>query len=75
MNHRDFAIGLLLAAAVRPERAQAGERPHRIAIVVSSGPVTIISAAGGRIWEAFFGELRRLGEIAIYAATPITYWR
>ena len=43
--------------------AQEPAKQHRIAIVVPSGPVTSISEAGARVWEAFFGELRRLGDI------------
>ena len=63
MRRRDFAAGLLLAAATRSAWAQAPAKQHRIAIVVSAGPVAYIDYSGNRFWRAFFGELRRLGDI------------
>jgi putative tryptophan/tyrosine transport system substrate-binding protein len=63
MKRRDFAMGLLLAAGARPMRAQERPKQHRIAIVIPAGPVTSISATGVRAWQAFFEELRRLGDI------------
>ena len=63
MRRRDFAIGLLLAAA-RTARAQQPAQQHRIAIVIPSGPVALISDKGGRrFYQAIFEELRRLGDI------------
>ena len=63
MKRRDFTIGLLLAAAARSARAQELARQGRIAIVVSSGPITSISENGTRPWQEFFAELGRLGDI------------
>ncbi|MBV8118592.1 MAG: ABC transporter substrate-binding protein [Alphaproteobacteria bacterium] len=64
MKRRDFAIGLFLAAATQSSWAQEPARPHRIAIVIPSGPVARISeTGGGRFYQAIFDELRRLGEI------------
>lgn len=63
MNRRDFAIGLLVAAAAPPVRAQDRAKQHRIAIVVSTGPAARINDKGIRLWQAFFEELRRLGDV------------
>jgi putative ABC transport system substrate-binding protein len=63
MRRRDFTAGLLLAGAVRSVRARQPMRQHRIAIVVAAGPVTGISDTGVRVWQAFFAELRRLGDV------------
>ena len=63
MKRRDFTIGLLLASAVRTVRAQDQAKQHRIAIVVSTGPANRISPTGTRPWQAFFAELRRLGDV------------
>ena len=60
MRRRDFTIGLLLAITTGT-RAQEPAKQHRIAIVVTAGPVIGISEAGVRAWQAFFEELRRLG--------------
>jgi putative tryptophan/tyrosine transport system substrate-binding protein len=60
MRRRDFTIGLLLAAAAQPVRAQA--KQHRIAIVIPSGPVAHIDDPGARFYHAIFEELRRLGD-------------
>jgi putative tryptophan/tyrosine transport system substrate-binding protein len=62
VRRRDFAIGLLLAAATQSLRAQERAKQHRIAIVVASGPVTRINDPASRPWQAFWGELRRLGD-------------
>ncbi len=64
MRRRDFTAGLLLAAATRPVRAQQPAKQHRIAIVISSGPVTRVNDPASRAWQAFWEELRRLGDIA-----------
>jgi putative ABC transport system substrate-binding protein len=44
-------------------RAQERAKQHRIAIVVSTTPAASISDTGNRIWQAFFEELRRLGDV------------
>jgi putative ABC transport system substrate-binding protein len=68
MRRRDFAIGLLLAAAARTVRAQERAAQHRIAIVIPAGPVVFISdtssdALSRRLYQPFFEELRRLGDV------------
>jgi putative tryptophan/tyrosine transport system substrate-binding protein len=63
MRRRDFAMGLLLAAAAKALRAQEPAKQRRIAIVIPAGPITSISDTGPRAWQAFFEELRRLGII------------
>ena len=68
MRRRDFTIGLALAAAVRTVRAQERAAQHRIAIVIPAGPVAVISetssdALNRRLYQPFFEELRRLGDI------------
>jgi putative tryptophan/tyrosine transport system substrate-binding protein len=49
-------------------RAQAPAKQHRIAIVVPAGPIAAISDTGSdpirrRLYQAFFEELRRLGDV------------
>src|SRR5258707_1157633 len=68
MRRRDFAIGLLLAAATQSLRAQQVAKQHRIAIVIPAGPVASISEASSdtllrRLYQPFFEELRRLGDV------------
>ena len=63
MRRRDFTIGQLLAAGVPRVWAQKGAAQHRVAIVRPAGPVTVISATGIRFYQAFFAELRRLGDV------------
>ena len=63
MRRRDVTAGLLLAAAAQPLWAQEPAKQRRIAIVIPAGPITSISDTGIRGWQAFFEELRRLGEI------------
>jgi putative ABC transport system substrate-binding protein len=63
MRRRDFTIGLALTAGVRAARAQEPAKRHRIAIVISAGPASSIVDAGNRVWQAFFAELRRLGDV------------
>ena len=43
--------------------AQEKPNQHRIAIVIPSGDVSSISDKGTRAWQAFFEELRRLGDV------------
>jgi putative ABC transport system substrate-binding protein len=63
MRRRDFTIGLLLTAAARTALAQQPTKQHRIAIVISTGAVTLISETGIRPFQAFFEELHRLGDV------------
>jgi putative ABC transport system substrate-binding protein len=58
----------LLAAAPRTVRAQERAKQHRIAIVIPAGAVTVISetssdALSRRLYQPFFEELRRLGDV------------
>jgi putative tryptophan/tyrosine transport system substrate-binding protein len=68
MRRRDFTIGLLLATTAQSVRAQEPVKQHRIAIVIPAGPVAVISetssdALNRRLYQPFFEELRRLGDI------------
>jgi putative ABC transport system substrate-binding protein len=63
MRRRDFTIGLLLAAAARTGRAQEPPKQHRIAMVVSAGPAARVNDPASRYWQAFWEELRRLGDV------------
>src|ERR1700737_3813153 len=63
MRRREFAIGLLLAAAICTVRAQERAKQHRIAIIRPAGSVALISETGIRFYRAFFEELRRLGDV------------
>jgi putative tryptophan/tyrosine transport system substrate-binding protein len=61
MRRRDFTLGLLLANAVGPVRAQQPPKPHRIAIVISTGPVARVHDPTSHAFQAFWQELHRLG--------------
>ncbi len=63
MRRRDFAIGLLLAAASQSVRGQEREKRHRIAIVISAGPIARVNDPASRYWQAFWEELRRFGDV------------
>ena len=63
MRRRDFTIGLLLAVATQSVRAQGPSKQHRIAIVITTGPVSRIDDPGSHFWHPFWEELRRLGYI------------
>jgi putative ABC transport system substrate-binding protein len=68
MRSRDFAIGLLLATAVGTVQAQGPAKQHRIAIVIPAGPIAVISETSSdpvlrRLYQPFFEELRRRGEV------------
>jgi putative ABC transport system substrate-binding protein len=68
MRRRDFIIDLLLAGAARTVQAQERAAQHRIAIVIPAGPVADISETSSdtlsrRLYQPFFEELRRLGDI------------
>ena len=62
MRRRDFAIGVLLAAAARTGRAQEATKQHRIAIVISTGPVARVHDPTSHAFQAFWQELHRLGD-------------
>jgi hypothetical protein len=62
VRRRDFTIGLLLASATSV-RAQEPAKLHRIAIVIPSGPVARVDDPTSRPWQAFWEELRRLGDV------------
>jgi putative ABC transport system substrate-binding protein len=63
MRRRDFTTGLLLGAASQSVRAQERAKQHRIAIVIPAGAVARIRDSGIPLYQAFFGELRRLGDV------------
>ena len=68
MRRRDLTIGLLLAVAARLVRAQERAMRHRIAVVIPAGPVVVNSetssdALSRRLYQSFFEELRRLGDV------------
>lgn len=63
MRRRDFTAGLVLAATVRTVRAQEQAKQHRIAIVIPASPVASISEPASRVWQPFWEELRRLGDV------------
>ena len=68
MRRRDFTVGMALTATVGAARAQQPAKPHRIAIVNPAGPVAVISETSSeplnrRLWQPFFEELRRLGDV------------
>ena len=62
MRRRDFTIGVLLASATRAP-AQQPAKSHQIAIVISTGPATRVDDPASRLWQAFWEELRRLGDV------------
>jgi putative tryptophan/tyrosine transport system substrate-binding protein len=63
MRRRDFTIGLLLATAAQSLPAQERAQQRRIAIVIASGPATRVDDPASRYWQAFWEELRRLGDV------------
>jgi len=62
VKRRDFTIGLLLAAAAPTARAQQATKQHRIAIVISTGPVARVHDPTSHAFQAFWQELHRLGD-------------
>ena len=68
MRRREFTIGLLLAATPRTGRAQEPAKQRRIAIVIASGPVTRLNDPRSHAWQAFWAELRRLGDVEVMMA-------
>src|ERR1700730_9844323 len=68
MRRRDFTIGLLLAATTPSVRAEEPAKQHRMAILIPAGPVALISGTSSdtlsrRLYQAFFEELHRLGDV------------
>jgi hypothetical protein len=63
MRWRDFTIGLLLATAAQSVPAQERLKTHRVAIVIASGPAARVDDPTSGYWQAFWVELRRLGDI------------
>jgi putative tryptophan/tyrosine transport system substrate-binding protein len=63
VRRREFATGLLLTVSTQSLWAQERAKQHRIAIVITSGPVTRINDQQSRAWQAFWEELRRLGDV------------
>jgi putative tryptophan/tyrosine transport system substrate-binding protein len=62
VRRRDFTITLLVACAMRTARAQEPARQHRIAIVISTGPVARVHDPTSHAFRAFWQELHRLGD-------------
>jgi putative tryptophan/tyrosine transport system substrate-binding protein len=54
---------LLLATTVGTVRAEEPAKQHRIAIVMTAGPVARASETENVFWQAIFEELRRLGDV------------
>jgi hypothetical protein len=63
VRRRDFAAGLLLAGSAQWVGAEERAEQHRIAIVITSGPIARINDPQSRAWQAFWEELRRLGDV------------
>ena len=68
MRRRDLAIGLLLSATTQRSGRGSPRPQHRIAIVMAGGTIARISETASdpvarRFYQAFFQELRRLGDI------------
>jgi len=64
MRRREFTIGLLLGVATQSARsAQRPSKQRRLAIVITTGPVSRIDDPGSHFWHPFWDELRRLGDI------------
>jgi putative ABC transport system substrate-binding protein len=63
VRRRDFTIGLLIAAASGIVEAQERTKQRRIAIVITAGPVAGINDPASRPWQAYWDELRRLGDV------------
>jgi putative ABC transport system substrate-binding protein len=62
MRRRDFTMGLLLAAVAPAVRAQEPAKQHRIAIVISTGPVARVYDPTSHAFQASWQELHRLGD-------------
>jgi putative ABC transport system substrate-binding protein len=64
---------LLLASATQSVQAQEPAKQHRIAIVIASGPATRVDDPASRYWQAFWGELRHLGDVEGHNLTVERY--
>jgi putative tryptophan/tyrosine transport system substrate-binding protein len=62
VRRRDFTIGLLLAGVAPSVHAQQQVKQHRIAIVISTGPVARVHDPTSHAFQAFWQELHRLGD-------------
>ncbi|MBV8122087.1 MAG: hypothetical protein JO081_19370 [Alphaproteobacteria bacterium] len=68
MRRREFTIGLVLVWSAQRARAQQPAKQHRVAIVIAGGTIARISETSSeplsrRFFQAFFGELRPLGDV------------
>jgi|SRR5262245_19700539 len=64
MKRREFIAGLLVAASLRPARAQQAAKVHRIAYVTLAIPIAEMTETSSFPYvRAFFNELRRFGYI------------
>jgi putative tryptophan/tyrosine transport system substrate-binding protein len=64
LKRREFIAGLLVAASLRPARAQQPAKVHRIAFLAAVFPVTELTETSSfRPYREFFRELRRLGYV------------
>ena len=66
MKRREFigAVGtVLVVATIGSARTAERKRSHRIAIVLTSAPVTVITETTDAFWQSLFNELRRLGYV------------
>src|SRR5262245_7071345 len=64
MKRREFIAGLLVAASLRPARAQQPAKVYRVAFVTIAVPIAEITETSSfPFYRAFFRELRRLGYI------------
>jgi putative ABC transport system substrate-binding protein len=65
MRRREFigAVGTVLVVATIGSAPAERKRSHRIAIVISSAPVTVITERTDSFWQSLFNELRRLGHV------------
>jgi putative tryptophan/tyrosine transport system substrate-binding protein len=61
MRRRDFTIGLLLASTTGVRAQQPGKQ-HRIAII-EANTVAAIDDPGSLLWQPFWKELLRLGDV------------
>jgi putative ABC transport system substrate-binding protein len=64
MKRREFIAGLLVAASLRPARAQQATKTYRLALVHPSNPIADMSETSTRaFYRSFFKELRQLGYV------------
>ena len=64
MKRREFIAGLLVAASLRPARAQQPAKVYRVAFVTIAVPIAEITETSSfPFYRVFFDELRRFGYI------------